>query len=80
MKILGIDFGEYNSVACLFDTQTQDTLFFSFKSFASEFKALLGQSQPDQIVVEACAITRWVHDLCQAEGFNIIVADPSQEA
>ena len=80
MKILGIDLGKYNSVACLFDTQTQDTLFFTFKSFASEFKALLGQSQPDQVLVEACAITGWVHDLCKAEGFNIIVADPSQEA
>lgn len=80
MKILGIDLGKYNSVACLFDTQTQDTLFFSFKSLASEFSTLLSQSQPDQVVIEACAITGWVHDLCKAEGFNIIVANPSQEA
>ena len=80
MKILGIDLGKYNSVACLFDTQTQDTLFFSFKSLASEFSALLSQSQPAQVVIEACAITGWVHDLCQAEGFKIIVANPSQEA
>ena len=50
MKILGIDLGKYNSVACLFDTQTQDTLFFSFKSLASEFSALLSQSQPAQVV------------------------------
>lgn len=80
MKILGIDLGKYNSVACLFDTQTQDTLFFTFKSLAKEFSALLSQSKPDQVVIEACAITGWVHDLCKAEGFNIIVANPSQNA
>ena len=80
MKILGIDLGKYNSIACLFETQTQDRLFFSFKSFASEFSKLLSQSQPDQVVIEACAITGWVHDLCKSEGFDIIVANPSQEA
>lgn len=80
MKILGIDLGKYNSVACLFDTQTQATLFFSFKSLSHEFSSLLSQSQPDQVVIEACAITGWVHDLCKSEGFNIIVANPSQEA
>ena len=80
MKILGIDLGKYNFVACLFDTQTQDTLFVSFKSFDSELKALLSETQPDQVVVEACAITGWVHDLCKAQGFKIIVADPSQDA
>lgn len=80
MKILGIDLGKYNSVACLFDTQTQDTLFFSFKSFAHEFSSLLEQTQPEQVVIEACTITGWVHDLCKAAGFNIIVANPSHEA
>jgi transposase len=80
MKILGIDLGKYNSVACLFDTQTQDTLFFSFKSIVSEFSALFRQSQPDQVVIEACSISGWVYDLCQSEGFQIIVANPTHEA
>lgn len=80
MKILGIDLGKYTSVACLFDTQTQNHLFFSFKSLAAEFKTLLSQSQADQVIIEACAITGWVYDLCQAFGFEVIVANPNQEA
>ena len=80
MKILGIDLGKYNSAACLFDTQSNDTLFFSFKSFASEFTDLLSQTQPEQVVIEACSISGWVYDLCQAEGFDTIVANPTQEA
>lgn len=80
MKILGIDLGKYNSVACLFDAATQEHLFFSFKSFATEFKSLLRQTQADQVVMEACAITGWVYDLCQAEGFQVIVANPNHDA
>lgn len=80
MKILGIDLGKYTSAACLFDTQSNDTLFFSFKSLASEFKALLYQTRPEQVIIETCAITGWVYDLCLAEGYSTIVANPSQEA
>ena len=80
MKILGIDLGKYNSVACLFNTENNKHLFFSFKSFASEFKSLLLQTQPEQIVIEACAISGWVYDLCQDEGFAITVANPNHAA
>lgn len=80
MKILGIDLGKYNCAACLFDTQTQDTLFFTFKTIASEFSTLLRQTQPEQVVIETCTITGWVYDLCQAEGFETIVANPTHEA
>ena len=73
MKILGIDLGKYTSVACLFDTETQDHLFFSFKSLALEFERLLSQTQAAQIVLEACAISSWVYDLGQAKGYNVIV-------
>lgn len=80
MKILGIDLGKYTSVACLFDTETQNYLFFNFKSLSAEFKSLLGQTQADQVVIEACAISGWVYDLCQAEGFKVIVANPNHDA
>lgn len=80
MKILGIDLGKYNSAACLFDTQTQDTLFFTFKTLASEFRTLLSQTHPEQVVIETCTITGWVYDLCQEEGFETIVANPTHEA
>jgi transposase len=80
MKILGIDLGKYNSVACLLETQTNKTLFFSFKSFPNEFKSLLEQSDPQQVVIEACTLTGWVHNLCQDNGFKVIVANPNQDA
>jgi len=30
--------------------------------------------------MEACVVTGWSHDVCVAEGFNVLVANPSQEA
>lgn len=72
MKILGIDLGKYNSVACLLDSETQETLFFSFKSFPDEFRALFKQAVPDLVVIEACTLTGWVHDLCKAIGNKLV--------
>lgn len=80
MKILGIDLGKYNSVACLFDTVSNEYLFFSFKSFPLEFKNLLSQSQPELVVMEACALAGWVNDLCQAEQIKTIVANTNDDA
>lgn len=80
MKILGIDLGKYNSAACLLDTQTNDSLFFTCKSFASEFTTLLNQTQPDQVIIETCALAGWVYDLSQAVGFEVIVANTNQDA
>ncbi|MGI0484213.1 IS110 family transposase [Pantanalinema rosaneae CENA516] len=80
MKILGIDLGKYKSVACLFETETNDTLYFTFTSQAKEFEQLLGQTQPELVVFEACALTGWVYDLSVAQGFKVLVANPNGEA
>lgn len=80
MKILGIDLGKYHSVACLLEVETNETLFFSFKSYPQEFTSLLAQSLPDLVVIEACTLTGWVHDLCRAENFEVLVANTNQQA
>ena len=80
MKILGIDLGKFTSVACLLDTETQETLFFSFKSLRQEFKWLLAQTLPNLVVIETCTISGWVYDLCQAEQFEVLVANTNQQA
>jgi transposase len=80
MKILGIDLGKYKSAACLLDTDTNQTLYFTFYSLPPEFKSLLAQTQPALVVMEACTLAGWVHDLCQAEDFKVLVANPSQDA
>ncbi|NJL41154.1 MAG: IS110 family transposase [Leptolyngbyaceae cyanobacterium SM1_4_3] len=80
MKILAIDLGKFNCVSCLFDTETNTTEFETIKTYRIEFEGLLNRMQPQLVVMETCSITGWVHDLCVEQGYEVLVADPFQEA
>lgn len=80
MKILAIDLGKFNCVCCLFDTETNQTEFETFKTYRIKFESLLQRLHPELVVMETCSITGWVHDLCVEWGYEVLVADPSQEA
>ncbi len=53
MKILAVDLGKYNSVACLFDTTPNQSEFETITTQRWAFEQLLNQTQPDQIVIES---------------------------
>lgn len=80
MKILAIDLGKYNSVACSFDTATNQSEFETIATQRWSFEQLLNQTKPDQIVIESSSITGWVYDFCQSLGYKVLVANPSAEA
>jgi len=40
----------------------------------------VSQRQSQLVVIEACAVTGWSHDLCVEQGFKVLVTNPSQEA
>lgn len=80
MKILAIDLGKFNSVACLFDTVTNQSAFETIVTQRWAMEQLLNQIRPDQIVMETSSITGWVNDFCQSLGYRVLVANPSAEA
>ncbi|NJO41701.1 MAG: IS110 family transposase [Cyanobacteria bacterium CRU_2_1] len=80
MKILAIDLGKYNSVACFFDTATNPSEFEPIATQGWALDQLLNQTRPDQIVIETSSITGWVHDFDQSLGYPVLVANPSAEA
>jgi transposase len=80
MKILAIDLGKFNSVACLFDTTTNHSEFETFATQRWAFEQILAKTQPDQVVIETSSISGWVHDLCFGLGYQVLVANPSTEA
>jgi transposase len=80
MKILAIDLGKFNSVACLFDTDNNQTEFETLPTQHLTLEWLLSKTQPDQVLIETCSISGWVHDLIQGLGYRVIVANPSTEA
>jgi transposase len=80
MKILAVDLGKFNSVACSFNTATNESEFETIATQRWAFEQLLNQIKPEQIVIETSSITGWVHDFCQSLGYKVVVANPSAEA
>jgi transposase len=79
-RILAIDLGKFTSVTCLLDTDTNQTEFWSMTTDRQYLLAVLKRFDPDLVVIESCGLAGWVHDVCTAEGFEVLVCNPNQEA
>lgn len=80
MKILGIDLGKFKSVACLLNTETNQSDYETIPTQVWSLEQLLQNHQPGKVVIETCTISGWVYDLCKRLGYKVIVANPSGEA
>jgi transposase len=78
-SILAIDLGKYKSVACVLDHHGEFR-FTTFDSTTEDVRKLIGQHQPDVVVIEACLLAGWVHDLCGELGVRCLVANTASEA
>lgn len=77
--ILAIDLGKYKSVACL-SRSTDDARFVAFATSHAEIARLLDKHRPTVVLIEACLLAGWVHDLCAAQGVTCLVANTTSEA
>jgi transposase len=78
--ILAIDLGKYKSVACLYTGSPDTARFDSFTTDRSRLAKLLQRCQPTVVVIEACLLAGWVHDLCAELGYRCLVANTASEA
>jgi transposase len=78
--ILAIDLGKYKSVACVHDPATGEYAFTTFETTRAELRRLIGQERPGVMVIEACLLAGWVHDLCGELGVRCLVANTASEA
>ena len=79
-RILAIDLGKFKSVTCLLDTATNQTEFWTMSTDRQYLLAVLKNYAPDLVVIESCGLAGWVHDVCTAEGYEVLVCNPNQEA
>lgn len=79
-KILAIDLGKFKSVTCLLNTETNETEFWTMSTDRHYLMAVLTNYDPDLVVMESCGLAGWVHDVCTAEGSEVLVCNPNQEA
>jgi transposase len=79
-RILAIDLGKYKSVECRYDASSGEVAFASFDTTRSELVKRLTRHRPDVAVIEACALSGWVHDVCCELGILCRVANTASEA
>ena len=79
-RILAIDLGKYQSVACRYDKDPQAAQFLHVTTDESHLRRLLARYRPKVVVIEACLLAGWVHDLCAQLGLVCQVANTASEA
>jgi transposase len=77
--ILALDLGKYKSVACLYRS-ADDHRFLSLATGREEIARLLDKQKPTVVLIEACLLAGWVHDLCTEKGVTCRVANTTSEA
>jgi transposase len=78
--IVAIDLGKYKSVACVYSGDPAAATFTSFPTDREHLKKLFAKYPPDAVVIEACLLAGWVHDLCHELGLACHVANTASEA
>ena len=63
MKILALDLGKFNSVACIYDTAKLAHRFVTVPTTKKGLQDLFVEEAADRIVIEICSISGWVVDL-----------------
>jgi transposase len=77
--IVAIDLGKYKSVACL-SRAADDHCFLSLPTSREELARVLEKHRPAVVLIEACLLAGWVHDLCSTKGVRCLVANTASEA
>jgi transposase len=78
--ILALDLGKFKSVSCLYSGSPDTARFDSFTTDRLRLRKILERCQPSVVVIEACLLAGWVHDLCAERGLVCLVANTASEA
>ena len=84
-RIVALDLGKFNSVACVYDPATRQHVFKSIGTSPQTVHDLLGEHIGEDasrvlVIFETCDAAGWVHDVAAALGFSVVVANPCDEA
>jgi transposase len=78
--ILALDLGKYKTVACAYPGDPAAARFESLTTDRDRLRKLFAKHRPAVVVLEACALSGWVADLCQELGLPCKVANTASEA
>jgi transposase len=79
MRILAIDLGKNNSVACDYEAPSDQHGFISMATTPARLSDIITKVAPDRVVIEISSQAGWVGDLVRGMGIELQVANPNQE-
>jgi transposase len=86
-RIVALDLGKFNSVACCYDATTQQHAFSTMATTPQQVHDLLveqlaGERDPSRVLVvfETCDVGGWIYDIAVALGLSVRIANPASEA
>ena len=80
MKILALDLGKFNSVACYFDSKTRRAKFLTTPTNREYLASVFADCGAELVVMEACGPSGWINDLAQTYGLKTLVCSTNEEA
>lgn len=80
MKILSLDLGKNKTVGCDYEQETGAHRFKASFTTPAALAQLVKEVKPDRVVIEVCNIAGWVCDLLRGMGFEVQVANTSDDA
>ena len=80
MTVLAIDLGKFKSVACRYDPATGEHAFETIATNPPAVHDLLIAASPTVLVIEACSVCGWIHDLAESLSIEVRVANTMGEA
>ena len=78
--ILALDLGKFKSVACVLNPSDGTHRFDTIATNPSSVHDLLVEIKPTRLVIEACSIAGWVHDLACSLDLTVQVVNANGEA
>jgi transposase len=78
--ILAIDLGKYKCVSCAYDRANTAAEYRTVTTSRADVERLIRSARPAVVVIEACTLAGWVHDLCAELGVPCRVANTAAEA
>ena len=80
MNIMAFDLDKFNSVMCLYNTNTQEMAIETVGTERDYMGNLITHYQPNLVVVEGCGSSGWISDLRGELKIPIIVCNTNEEA
>jgi transposase len=80
MKILALDLGKFNTMCCLFDSNTRKHTFLNATTDRHYLTTVFKNHKVDLVVMEACGPSGWISDLAHSLGLRTLVCSTNEEA